>query len=125
MEIVSHVYAWKDYHSVTNQAAPVMTPSKPLSTTQQLRGVPQRFDQTDPAGAAAALTVGPPDGFSGELLYIREDVLRSYAGNRAIVFFGWGERRLHLTLPDMPSDMAQKAYQKHQNVWRIVKQIQG
>lgn len=123
MEIMAHSYAWEDYHSVTNQAAPATTPSKPLSTTQKLHSVPQSFDQADPAGAAATMTIGPPNGFSGHLLYIREDVLRAYADNRAVVFFGWGERRLHSTWPDQPSGIELTAYQKHQNVWRVIKSI--
>jgi hypothetical protein len=102
-----------------------MMPSKTLSTAQQLPGLPQRLDQIDPAGVTATMTVGAPDGFSGELLYIREDVLRAYAGNRAMVFFGWGERHLHSIWPGKPSDKERKAYQKHQNGWRVVQQITG
>lgn len=120
---MAHSYAWEDYHSVTNQAAPATAPSKPLSAMQQLHGVPQTFDQVDPAGCQATIAVGAPAGFSGHLLYIREDVLRAYADNRAIVFFGWGERQLRSTYPAQPSGMELTVYQKHQNVWRVIESI--
>jgi hypothetical protein len=90
---------------------------------QKLHGVPQSFDQVDLAGGRATIAVGAPDGFSGHLLYIREDVLRAYPDNRAIVFFGWGERQLRPTYPDQPSGVELTAYQKHQNVWRVIEAI--
>ena len=34
-----------------------------------------------------------PEGFNGDLLYVREDLVKAYAADRAVVMFGWGERR--------------------------------
>jgi len=108
-------------HSSENQAA-AYVPSRLFSEAFDLRSIAAGFDQVEASGAVAARSFGAPAGFTGHLLYVRADLVRSYAAGRAIVTFAWGERRLQLTWPEDPSRAAQNAYRSRANVWRVVKQ---
>lgn len=121
IERVAHHYAWESYHSSENQAGAYI-PSKLLSEAFDLRSVPASFDQVEPSSAVATRSFAAPPGFTGQLLYLRADLVRSYAEGRAIVTFAWGERRLQLTWPDDPTRAAKTAYESRANVWRIIKQ---
>lgn len=87
-----------------------------------LRALPAGFDQYEPSGALAARSFAAPSGFSGGLLYLRADLLRRYAADRAIVTFCWGERQMKTAWPERPSSALRALYQSHQNVWRQTKQ---
>lgn len=121
IERVAHLYAWESSHSSENQAA-AYVPSRLFSEAFDLRSVPAGFDQVEPSGAVATRSFAAPSGFTGQLLYLRADLVRSYAAGRAIVTFAWGERRLQLIWPEEPTRAAQNAYSSRANVWRVIKQ---
>jgi hypothetical protein len=120
-ERLAHNYAWESFHSSENQAS-AYVPSKLFSEAFDLRSALAGFDQVEPSSAAAARSFAAPAGFTGYLLYLRADLVRSYAAGRAIVTFAWGERRLQVAWPEDPSRAEQNAYGSGANVWRVVRQ---
>ncbi|MEJ5344445.1 MAG: hypothetical protein WHS83_06005 [Chloroflexus sp.] len=119
IEILAHEYAWESYHSKMNRAGVALVPSQPFSVQFDLRGAPQTFNQFLPDGSPATLTLSGVDGLGGKLLYIREDLLRQYAGERAIVWFVFGERKL-LPYPSSPPGWLMDALQQGENAWSQV-----
>lgn len=120
-EILNHYYSWESYHSALNQAGSSPVPSAALSRQMKLRPIPQSLDQIDDSGHRASLTLAEPEQFdSGHLLYIREDVVRSYAetANLTLVWLSWGERELEVaTRREMPGWLA-NVMRSHADVWR-------
>jgi hypothetical protein len=49
-----------------------------------LRSAPQTFNQFLPGGSPATITLSGVDGFDADILYIREDLLRDYVGEREL-----------------------------------------
>lgn len=93
-EILAHEFSWGSHHSEMNQAGGARIPSHDFSMQFDLRGLPQSFDQCLPDGTRATVTLSGVDGLEGDVLYIREDLLFQYIGDRAIVWFASGEREL-------------------------------
>ncbi len=119
VESLAHEYAWESHHSSVNRAAGFV-PSKPFSSAFGLRGLPASLDQVEETGDVAARSFSAPDGFSGQVLYLRSDLVESYAAGRAVLTFAWGERRLQHAWPEGPTRSEQNAYQSYANVWRHV-----
>ena len=59
-----------------------------------LRGIPQTFDQQLSDGTWASKTLRAPIGYSGDLLYLREDLVRKYAKGRKLIWFIRGETNI-------------------------------
>ncbi len=100
--------------------ADAFVPSRLFSEAFGLRSVPASLDQIDPTGTRAARSFAAPAGYTGRLLYLRADLVRSYAGGRSIVTFASGERRLQLAWPEEQPRAAQNAYRSYANVWRFI-----
>ena len=116
-ESLAHSYAWEGHNSSENQEF-AYVPSQRLSKKLGLRAVPAGFDQTDSDGRPAAKSFSAPAGFEGHLLYIREDLLEVFAGGRAMVTFGFGERQIHMDWPGDIPDRIRNVYRDHDNLWR-------
>jgi hypothetical protein len=119
VETLAHDYAWESYHSEMNQAGSARVPSRCFSARFNLRSVPQGFDQVLPDGTRATITLSGVDGLEGDVLYLREDLLRQYVGNRTIIWFAFGERQLR-PYPSSPPQWLVKAQQQQANAWRVV-----
>ncbi|MFD6372473.1 hypothetical protein ACFWGM_36390, partial [Streptomyces roseolus] len=119
-ERLAHDFTWESHHSSQNQAT-AYVPSRLFSQAFDLRALPASFDQCEPSSALATRSFTAPPGFSGGLLYLRADLVRRYAADRAIVTFCWGERQVKSTWPQKPSDALQEIYQAYQNIWRQAK----
>jgi hypothetical protein len=119
VEILAHTYGWESYHSSMNKAGGALVPSSRFSKTHNLRGMPQSFGQVAPDGTWASLSLGGPDGVDGRLLYLREDLLHSYAAGRQLVQFTWMERLLQLSVHDSPKWL-NAIQHAGQNIWRRV-----
>ena len=117
IEILSHYYTWEGPGPVGYLEAPV--PSKSFSAAFGLRGAPQTFDQKLPDGTVASKTLHPPGGFSGHLLYLREDLIRDYARGRELVWFIWGERTL-LSVSRQAPRWLSNAYRDQAHIWRHI-----
>lgn len=116
VEMLAHEYAWESYHSEMNRSGSVPVPSHPFSTRFDLRSAPQSFDQFLPDGTRATITLGGVDGLYADILYVREDLLRQYAGERAIVWFAFGERELR-PYPPSPPEWLVEAQRQEANAW--------
>jgi len=116
-ESMAHVFAWEGHNSSENQAF-AYVPSQRLSRHSGLRSVAAGFDQVDAYGRPAAMSFTAPEGLNGDLLYVREDIVRAYAGDRSIVTFGWGERQIHAAWPEEIPDRLLKVYRAYRNIWR-------
>ena len=122
IEMLSHDYIWEGPGSIDFLELPV--PTKSFSAEFGLRGAPQTFDQVLPDGTRASKTLRMPGGFSGHLLYLREDLVRGYAKGRKLVWFIWGERTL-LNGPRQGPRWLSNTYRKQANVWRHIIQHSG
>lgn len=120
IEVLSHQYAWESHHSELNQVDPTLVPSHPFSKTFGLRGCPQSFSQVSPNGTTASITLGRANGIDGEILYVREDLLRQYIGSRSVLWLGRGERQLS-PHPGSPPRWYTNACQRRTNCWRVVR----
>ena len=119
VEALAHDYAWESYHSEINQAGSAGVPSRSFSERFDLRSVPQGFDQVLPDGTRASITLSAVDGLEGDVLYLRDDLLRQYIGSRTIVWLAFGERNLH-PYPSSPPQWLVEAHRQQANAWRVV-----
>ncbi|MEL4319879.1 hypothetical protein WJX64_12760 [Leifsonia sp. YIM 134122] len=117
VEAIAHTYAWEGHNSSQNRAF-AYVPSQRLSQLLSLHSVAAGFNQVDEDGHLAAMSFTAPDGLDGHLLYVREDVVKTYGGDRALVTFGWGEREIRAEWPEQVPESFREAYQNHANVWR-------
>ncbi len=116
VEVLAHSYAWESYHSEMNCAGTVRVPSRPFSTHFGLRNAPQVFDQFNPDGTMATITLSGVDGLSGDVLYVREDLLWRYVDKRAVIWFVFGGRELRPFPPSPPQWLADVLRQRA-NTW--------
>ncbi|MCA0380062.1 MAG: ATP-binding protein [Actinobacteria bacterium] len=116
-ERLAHAYGWEGHNSSENQTF-AYVPSRRLSCCSGLYSVAGGFNQVDRSGRLAAMSFRAPEGFSGHLLYVREDVVNAYAGERSVVSFGFGERQVHSNWPEKLPERLLKVYRDHRNVWR-------
>lgn len=119
VEVLAHDYAWESYHSEMNRAGSARVPSQLFSAHFNLRGIAQSFDQVLPDGSPAAITLSGVDGLVGDVVYVREDLLRQYVADRAIVWFAFGERELR-PYPPSPPEWLVDAQQQETNSWQQV-----
>jgi len=119
VEVLAHDYAWESYHSEMNRAGSARVPSQLFSAHFNLCGIAQSFDQVFPDGSPAAITLSGVDGLVGDVVYIREDLLRQYVAGRAIVWFAFGERELR-PYPPSPPEWLADAQRERANAWSTV-----
>ena len=119
VEVLAHEYAWESYHSELNRAGSALVPSRCFSDRFGLRSAPQSFDQFLADGTRATVTLRGVDGLDGSVLYVRQDLLRKYVGERAVVWFAFGERELR-PYPPSPPQWLMDAQRQQANAWREV-----
>lgn len=119
VEILAHDYLWESYHSDINRAGRARVPSREFSVKFDLYGTPQSFDQFLPDGSPATITLSGVDGLEGDIVYLREDLLRQYAGDRAIVWLVFGERELR-PYPPSPPKWLLDAQRASEDAWSMV-----
>lgn len=116
-ESLAHTFAWEGHNSSENQAF-AYVPSQRVSEHSSLHSVAASFNQVDADGDLATMSFSAPPSLGGHLLYIREDVLTAYAGDRAIVTLGWGEREIRVVWPERLPESLLEVYQSNRNIWR-------
>lgn len=119
VEVLAHGYAWESYHSEMNRSGSARVPSRCFSSRFDLRSAPQSFDQLLADGTRATVTLRGVDGLDGDVLYLREDLLRQYVDERAVVWFAFGERELR-PYPPSPPQWLVDAQQQQANSWCVV-----
>lgn len=120
IEGLAHRYAWEGNHSTLNNASGALVPSQTFSRQFDLRGCPQSFDQILPDGMHGAITLGGAGGLEGHLLYLHEDLLLEYVGDRRVVWLAWGERELW-PYPSSPPAWLKEALDERAGTWRIIR----
>ena len=119
VEVLAHAYSWESYHSEMNHAGGARVPSQRFSSQFDLHSVAQSFDQFLPDGSRATVTLSGIDGLEGDIVYIREDLLRQYVDGRSIVWFAFGERELRPYPPTPPQWLVDTRRQRA-NEWQVV-----
>jgi hypothetical protein len=123
VEVLAEEYARESYHSILNIAGGSPVPSFAVSSALDLRAEPMSLNRREADGSVATITLAAPDGFSGTLLYMREDLLRRYAGaDRELVWALWGERQIRRLGTDPPKWM-RNARNSHADIWRFVRTL--
>ena len=124
VEIPVHSYSWESYHSSVNVGGGHTVPAITLAEAFDLRAMPNRLDWCDPEGKLASLTLSAPYGFnSGNLLYLRDDLIRSYCAKHdyELVWIVWGERLPYFAdSPIRRPEWVYNAVSTHSNIWRRV-----
>jgi hypothetical protein len=118
-EVLAHEYNWEDYHSALNRAGGTLVPSQAFSSAFDLRALPQTFRQATPDGSVASISFSAPTGYSGDLLYLHEDLLARYADGRSLIVFLWGERQPH-PFPEPAPTWLKNAWMEHAEIWRHI-----
>jgi hypothetical protein len=119
VELLAHNYAWESHHSTLNRAGGTRVPSRIFSEQFDLRSIPQSFDQVLPNGTRASITLKGVDGLEGDVLYLRQELLRQYVGDRTIVWLAFGRRELW-PYPPSPPKWLESIERSHANEWRVV-----
>ncbi|WP_426732939.1 NACHT domain-containing protein [Myxococcus faecalis] len=119
VEALAHNYSWESHHSEMCQAGGAIVPSHYFSARFDLRSTPQSFDQFLPDGTRATITLSGVDGLDGNILYVRDNLLRQCIGDRTVVWFIFGERELHPYRPSPPQWLVD-AHQQDANAWQRV-----
>jgi hypothetical protein len=123
VEVLAEEYARESYHSILNTAGGSPVPSLVACSALDLRAEARSLDRREADGSIATATYAAPDGFSGKLLYAREDLLRRYAGpDRELLWVLWGERQIRRLGIDPPKWM-RNARSSHADIWRFVRTL--
>lgn len=124
VELPVHEYAWESYHSSANESGGGPVPAITLADRFDLRAVPNSLDWSDSRGSAASMTLTAPVGFGdGRLLYIREDIIRTYCDEHeyALIWMVWGERSPYVSRNfEGHPDWALPLYATYRHIWRHV-----
>lgn len=91
---LAHAYGWEGRSSELNVAGRVRVPAQDFAAHFDLRSVGQHFDHVLPDGGRAAISLSGVEGLEGDILYIREDLVKQFAGEDAAVWLSYGEREL-------------------------------
>jgi len=119
VEVLAHQYVWERSQGETGRVGRALVPSRQLSQFFGLVGVPQRFDQYLLDGTPATITLSGVDGLEGDILYVREDLLRHYVGDRTVVWHAFGDRELR-PFPTSPEQSFIEAARQQKTEWRQV-----
>jgi hypothetical protein len=122
IELLGHRYAFSSERTATALEHYYNVPSKRITSALGLRLRPATFDLVELNGRAASLTRAAPDGFEGDLLYLRRDLLATYADGRRLVQLAWGERELDL-YGERPPEWLQTVYREGADRWRHLETI--
>ncbi len=117
VEVIAHEYA-SESGALDLPAYGCDVPSARWARHFDLRQSPGRLDLVGLDGRAASKTLLAPSGFSGNLLYLREDLLARYAAGRALIQIAWGERRVSFDWNHRPTWVAEVA--EHADLWRHI-----
>ncbi|MDO9486643.1 MAG: hypothetical protein Q7K25_11360 [Actinomycetota bacterium] len=91
-------WSWETHHSQLNQVGGTVVPAPPLAVALGLRVVGGSSDMLDRNGEIATIyREAPGPGFGSHFLYIRRDLVDSYAASRSLTFIQSvvGERNIN------------------------------
>ena len=120
LEMLTHRYAWESNRSPAISLTDALVPSKSFSEAFNLKAMANSFDQVTNKGTLASITLDPPCGFEGQLLYLREDLLLEYANGRNLIWVVYRERQIY-PHPFPEPDWYRHARQQRADCWSIVR----
>lgn len=120
IELLAHGYDVALDRTTTAVATGHWVPSATFARAFDLRRHPHTLDLICLDGSMASLTRDAPAGFEGKLLYLRRDLLASYAGDRLLLHLAWGERQVDFDFANPPGWL-EKAGSEHSDIWRHVR----
>jgi hypothetical protein len=121
IELLAQNYTASGYESSLGlRAGEFSVPSHEICRQLTLRGTPSGLDFVDPHGHLASATRRAPNGWSGDVMYLREDLLAAYAQGRKLVRVVWGEREPPTEMFSPSPPWIRQVYQAHANLWRHI-----
>jgi hypothetical protein len=117
VELIAHGYS-PEAGVLESMARGCSVPSARLARAADLRSSPGGLELVGLDGSFASRTFVAPDGFSGNFLFIREDLIGRYGDGRALVQVGWGERRVLSDWQSRPEWLSQTA--AYADLWRRI-----
>ena len=128
IEIPAWSNAWESYHSITNQGGGFEYPAPALCDYLELNSVRGEADLVDRSGKVGSVFRALPKSCArarGNLLYIREDLIRQYlkTTGQILVWLIWGERQLHFNAMNVHRDKLQPCRDKHKHIHRSTKRF--
>ena len=116
LELLAVDYSFGSVRSGAGLEGSFSVPSHPFASALDLRQLPGTLDLAGLDGRTVSRTLRAPDGWEGNLLYIRRSTLIEYRGaDRRIVLVGWGEK--HLIGEEADRAGLRGIYQALDNVW--------
>lgn len=97
-------------------------PSFEFATRFDLRQLPGTLDLVGLDGRRASAVFRADKPWRGHLLYLRRDLVESFAGDRRIMQAAWGEREVAVDWHSPPS-WVRAAQRSHANVWRHIRML--
>jgi hypothetical protein len=97
-------------------------PSFEIADRFRLRQLPGTLDLVDTAGVRASAAFRADGPWRGQLLFVRHDLVRDFAGDRKIVQICWGERETTVAWHAVPKWL-RTAHRTYQHIWRHVREV--
>ncbi|KFZ80851.1 hypothetical protein ED92_11055 [Amycolatopsis sp. MJM2582] len=98
-------------------------PSFEFASRFGLRQLPGTVDLVSLDGRRASAVFRVDKPWSGHLLYLRRDLVESFAGDRRIMQVAWGEREVAADWHSVPSWM-RAVHRSYANVWRHIRLLE-
>lgn len=123
VEVLAHAYDFSADRSTTVEASGHRVPARRITGQFDLREFPRSLHMVELDGTAASLAMQAPEGHEGRLLYVRRDLLESFADGRRLVQVAWGEREHRFDKYWDPPAWLRGIHQEHAHLWRRVETV--
>ncbi|WP_146065609.1 NACHT domain-containing protein [Arthrobacter pityocampae] len=121
IELLAQNYTASGYESnVGLRAGDFNIPSIEICKSSSLYRTAPGLDFIDQHGRLASVTRRAPKGWSGDVMYLRQDLLAAYAQDRKLIQIVWGERQPSMELFSPPPQWASHVFQTHADLWRKI-----
>jgi hypothetical protein len=97
-------------------------PSFEFAARFRLRQLPGTLDLVGFDGVRASATFRAEKPWTGQLLFVRRELVVDFAGDRRIVQVGWGERKVTVEWSSVPA-WVRAVHQSYGNVWRDIRML--
>ncbi|MDU0295027.1 hypothetical protein, partial [Saccharothrix longispora] len=98
-------------------------PSFEFAARFGLRQLPGTVDLVGLDGRRASAVFRADKPWRGHLLYLRRDLVESFAGDRRIMQVAWGEREVAADWPSVPSWM-RVVHRSYAHIWRHIRTLE-
>lgn len=119
VELVATEYAFEGARTATVLSRSYVVPSYEFALHFGLRQLPGTLDLVMLDGTVASLVFRADEPWSGYLLYVRKDLIMSYADRRRILLVAWGEREVTVEW-DSPPSWFREVHAADEHLWREV-----